>query len=216
MPKPGAKITVGNRFGTWTVVEVGLWVSENKGRRRTRAVLLRCDCGTLSKPTPVSELKNRKCCQRCNPRATTHGLTNSPTWNSWCNMRSRVQNPNHHQFKNYGGRGITMDPRWESFEQFLADMGSRPTPKHTLDRIDNDGPYAPENCHWATPAQQARNRRTNRLICHQGRTQTLSDWAHETGIHKHTIRGRLNRGWPVEKALTVAPGSIKGNRWSRH
>lgn len=83
----------------------------------------------------------------------------SPEYNAWRNMRARCGNPRHPRFKDYGGRGITVDPRWDDFEVFLADVGRRPGPSLSLDRIDNDGPYAPGNVRWATAPQQMSNRR---------------------------------------------------------
>lgn len=97
-----------------------------------------------------------------------------------------------------------MCDRWlESFENFLADMGERPTIKHSLDRIDNDGPYSPDNCRWATKQEQANNRSSSRLLTYNGRTQSLVDWSRETGLHHTAIAARLDRHhWTVERALT--------------
>ena len=88
-----------------------------------------------------------------------HGLSGhpSPEYHVWKHMRERCNNPKHLRYARYGGRGIRVDPRWDSFAQFFADMGERP-PGKTLDRIDVDGPYAPSNCRWATDAEQARDK----------------------------------------------------------
>lgn len=102
----------------------------------------------------------------------------------------------------YGGRGITVDPRWERFENFLADMGERPE-GYTLDRIDNDGPYSPENCRWATYVAQSNNRSNNRWLTYDGRTQTVSEWAREVGVSRQRIDQRLRAGWSATETLTI-------------
>jgi hypothetical protein len=108
---------------------------------------------------------------------------------AWRGMLARCRNPRHPSYKNYGGRGITACERWNSFENFLDDMGKRPSPKHSLDRIDNNGNYEPGNCRWATRREQANNTRMNRFVTFDGRTMTLAQWARETGIH---VRGKTD------------------------
>ncbi len=148
---------------------------------------------------------------------TTHGHTRgykvTLTWRSWRQMRQRVLNPNYGPYKNYGGRGIKICPAWDSYEQFLSDLGPRP-PGTTLERKDNNGNYEPGNCVWATPKTQAYNRRTNLWLTFKGRTQTLVQWASELGMKKNTLSRRLKAGWSVEEALTVRV--TKGNSHFTH
>lgn len=119
-------------------------------------------------------------------------------------MRQRCNNPEVRAYPRYGGRGIAVCARWLSFANFLADMGPRPTPAHTVERIDNNGPYAPENCRWADRTEQANNTRKNRHLTLNGATRTLAEWSRATGIGTHTIGARIDRlGWSVEMALTT-------------
>jgi hypothetical protein len=144
-------------------------------------------------------------------RNLQHGYYGTPTYSTWNRMRERCNNPNNVNWPRYGGRGITVDPRWDSFQNFIDDMGEKP-PGMQIDRIDNDGPYAPGNCRWATATEQANNRSTNRLITFDGRTQTLSKWAFEVGLTPTCVALRLRAGWTVEDSLqTPNQGNGKGN-----
>jgi hypothetical protein len=116
-------------------------------------------------------------------------------------MVQRCTNPNTESFQYYGARGISVCPQWlNSPAQFLSDMGPCP-PGHQIERVDNDGPYAPNNCRWASSAEQSRNTSHTALITYRGETMCLQDWADRTGIRRETIRYRLNKGWSVERAL---------------
>lgn len=131
-----------------------------KGKAKWTCV---CDCGRLTTATgnQIRSGRTRSCgClhREARPRLT-HGRTRSPEYVTWAMMRARCLNPNHADFKNYGGRGIVCDPRWRSFENFLIDMGERPE-GHTLERIDCNGNYERSNCKWIPAKEQARNRRT--------------------------------------------------------
>lgn len=120
-------------------------------------------------------------------------------------MKGRCLNPRHMSYKNYGGRGITVAAEWLDFATFYKDIGKRPSPAHTLERVDNDGPYAAWNCKWATRPEQARNRRSNHLLTHNGETMTITDWGLRYHVSPTTINGRLSKGWTIEEALTTPP-----------
>ena len=125
-------------------------------------------------------------------------------------MLNRCENQNNASYARYGGRGIVVCSRWkDSFASFLADIGRRPSPVHSIDRIDNDGPYSPENCRWATRRQQLTNYGRNRYLTLGRRTMTLDEWVTDVGINHQTIAARLDRGWTVNQALTIRPGARK-------
>lgn len=128
---------------------------------------------------------------------------NIPEYVCWNNMIQRCYNRKNTVYKHYGGRGIRICREWRSFDAFYADMGDRPSPRHSLDRLDSNGNYEPSNCAWRTPVDQANNRRGNRHLAFQGRTLTVSQWARETGLSVYCIRYRVDQGWSVERALTT-------------
>lgn len=120
-------------------------------------------------------------------------------------MKTRCNNPNTTHYERYGGRGISYDPSWEQFENFLNSMGKMPELNMELDRIDNEGNYCKENCRWATRKEQTRNRggkRATRLYTFNGKTLCIADWAKEIGISPASLQKRLNKGWPLEMALS--------------
>ena len=131
-----------------------------------------------------------------------HGMTKTPEYDAWDGMKQRCFNPNHKRYSDWGGRGITVCDRWKnSFENFLADMGSKPTAKHSIDRIDNDGDYCPGNCRWATKAEQENNKRNNRLITIEDVTLTITQWEKKMGYGENVILMRLKRGWSEYRAV---------------
>lgn len=121
----------------------------------------------------------------------------------WAQMKSRCTNPNNRKWKDYGGRNIKVCDRWlNSFENFLEDMGTRPSPKHSLDRIDVNGDYTLENCRWSDQKTQQNNKRTNLFITWSGRTLTLAQWSREIGISRQSLKKRIDNGWTIDRALT--------------
>jgi hypothetical protein len=134
--------------------------------------------------------------------STTHGMTHTKEFIAWCGMKQRCLNPKHKSFKRYGGRGITICDRWLKFENFFADMGYAPA-GFTLDRRDNDKGYFPDNCRWASPKHQGRNRRNNRKIILGGVEKTLAEWCENFGRNYYTVHYRLTNGWPVRMALST-------------
>ena len=139
----------------------------------------------------------------------THGGTGTPEYEAWRHMVRRCENMKHPAYKYYGARGIHVCERWrDDFLVFLADMGLRPSSDYSLDRIDNQRGYGPDNCRWATSIEQQNNRRNNRILYFHAKSQSVAQWAIELGIKEDTIRKRLNRGWSVVKTLTqpLQPG----------
>ncbi len=186
-----------------------LFVLEFKFHRKGKSYwLCRCECGretTVSAGNLRSGHTQSCGCLRneeTSRRRLKHGRADSRLYNIWRAMIQRCHKPDSHAYDDYGARGITVCKRWRSsFQNFLADVGEPPTARHSLDRVDNDKGYLPANCKWATRHTQARNKRSNHLVTFDGETKCLTEWAETTGLKQSTIRERLRRGWPVERAL---------------
>jgi len=143
-----------------------------------------------------------------------HRMSGTTEYLAWRNMRYRCGNPNHHAWKNYGARGITVCDEWNTndggFEAFFAHIGPKPC-GHTLDRIDNARSYEHGNVRWVQWTAQIRNRRVARMITALGKTQNLSAWAEESGISKQTISYRLRSGWSSDDAVSTPVSADKKN-----
>lgn len=140
----------------------------------------------------------------------THGKTDTAEYRTWCGMKRRCYNQNEKCYPRYGGAGISICDAWkDSFETFLNDMGVRPSPQHSIDRIDSSGNYEPTNCRWATRKVQTGNRKSNVHLTLNGQTFILSEWAERTGLSDSNIRQRLKMGWSIERALTEPVRSAK-------
>lgn len=143
-------------------------------------------------------------CVRAYSKARASNLP--PELAVWRSMWARCTNPNTQSYKHYGAKGIGVCSRWSTFKNFYADMGPRPSPRHSLDRIDNTRGYSPDNCRWADPRQQANNRGYTRFVTWRGERMPLADAARLAGIRHNTLHGRLRLGWSVERAMTTPVG----------
>jgi hypothetical protein len=190
----------GQQFGLWTVLGPAPKLNT------FTTYLCQCACGQKRAIRAVQLCHGKSTrCHKCSHRkhGGTLGGKPSPEYTVWEAMRQRCQNPRHPEYANYGGRGIAVCPAWDDFSIFLREMGPRPSSSHSLEREDNNGPYAGSNCHWGTSHEQTRNMRVNRYFEFGGKRMVLSDWATELGIHHQTLRNRLKRGWPLDEALTL-------------
>ena len=146
-------------------------------------------------------------------RSCTHGASYSPEYKAWVGMLDRCSSTHVSYYSRYKNRGITVCAEWkQSFIRFLADVGHRPSPAHSLDRIDNEGHYTPCNVRWATRHEQANNTRTNRRVAWRGRVQTIAQWSRELNICDGTLRKRFQLGWSVERAFLLASQRSLGVR----
>lgn len=192
---------VGDRFGR-LVVTANAAPAKN-GRRRVRC---KCDCGGVSITDPRLLLSGRTRSCGCLHRETVGAKSKSrqkfttpandmPENNIWQKMKQRCTNPNDKKYPVYGGRGIKVCKRWsESFGAFLADMGRRPSPAHSIDRVDVDGDYEPRNCRWATSRQQGLNRQYHRMVEFDGKALPLSEACRLAGVNYQSALYRLNKG----------------------
>ena len=146
-----------------------------------------------------------------NKYGVRHGMKNTRLYKVWGSIKKRCYNKNSKDYEKYGNRGIVMCDEWKndfmSFYNWSIKNGYYENAKYgecTIDRINNDGIYEPNNCRWTNIREQSNNRRTNRVITYNEKTQTLSQWSREYQIHIDTLKDRLNRGWTIEQALTIS------------
>jgi len=194
----------GKVFGKWTVIE----------HMRDEKWLCRCECSRL-RPVRSSILRSggSKGCMKCRKSGReTHGLYNDPDrpYYIWQSMLNRCENLNHKQYKHYGGRGIFVCERWHDIKLFWEDMGSRPSKSYSIDRIDNNDGYSPDNCRWATQKEQSRNTRRNVYLEVNGVKKIITEWAEEMNVKTGTIWNRLRSGWSEQDAVLKPVATSKG------
>lgn len=195
MAKEKYEVKLGEVFTRLTVT-----VLKSGYRNSTWYHTARCECGRIKEIAHsnlvLGKSKSCGCLSReiTSKRAATHGMSGSAEYQTWNRMWSRCTNPIVDRYPNYGGRGISVCDRWEKFQNFFEDMGRRPSPKHSIGRIDNDGNYEPNNCRWETPEQQASNTSNNRHVDFDGRKMTISACERHLGIPPGTLTQRLALG----------------------
>jgi hypothetical protein len=197
----------GKRYGR--LVVLSLHPERRNGQALWNCV---CDCGTTIIVRGHHLRHGQQSCgclvAEVGKKNKTHGLALHPLYQVWRGMMKRCYDPEWKNYEDYGGRGIKVCKQWHDVRSFISDMDNDYKQTLMLERRDNSADYSPDNCTWATPLEQANNKRNNRVITFNGKTQTLQQWSRETGIHYRTINSRLDlMGWPVEKALTTPPRS---------
>lgn len=188
----------GKQFGRWLVKE---YVGKEKW-------LCICECGNQKivkgRNLRSGESKSCGCLHKeiISRNSTKHGLTNTRIYKAWLNMKSRCYNPNVPKFKNHGGKGITVCNEWLNFENFCKwSMENGYDAKLTIDRINNELGYGPDNCRWSTYKEQNNNTKQNHIISFNGKSQTIAQWADELGFVYNTLAERIRRGWSIEEAF---------------
>lgn len=207
----GAPIDMtGKKYGRLTVIEMA---GRNKHNQRLWRCI--CDCGNETEVIGYSIRYGDTLSCGCLKKELIasvnmkHGMSKSHIWSIHKSMMDRCYLPTAFAYSRYGGRGIRVCDRWHSFENFFADMGHRPEDM-SLERVDNNGDYCPDNVRWGTAEDQANNRRSNRLIAYNGETKTLAQWAKSVGMSIGTLWSRLTtHGYSIEQALTKPVG-----RWA--
>lgn len=203
------KYKIGNKIGRLTILDIEKVV--RNGQTRFFCVC-QCDCGNIKKIRMDSISTKEGGTQSCgcyakelsSVRNSTHKMTHTITYQSWFSMRSRCFNKNNPSYSHYGAIGVTVCDRWkDSFENFLTDMGERPSKAYSIDRVDVNGNYEPTNCRWATSIQQQNNKKNNNSITYNGETHTVSEWARILGIKASIIYTRLRRNKSPQECLSI-------------
>lgn len=197
----------GQRFGLLVMLsEVPTHPNE------VRKCLCECDCGrrkTFNIQNVLRGMSTSCGCERTRRSVASrrkHGACLTPEFRAWTSMKTRCANPKCVMYPNYGGRGVTVCERWSDFRNFLADMGEKPAPEYTLERINVNGNYEPGNCRWATQREQSRNHRNTVYLEYSGERLPLVEWAERLGIQRGTLAYRLKKGWSPAAIIETPVG----------
>lgn len=203
---------IGKKFFSLTVLK-----KLSVDKHRETCWLCKCDCGNtyIAKSYGLTHGVT-KCCRECTIKKigeanVKYGKYSKSLYHAYTNMKTRCGNPNYCLYHRYGGRGIKICEEWEnSFGAFLEwSLKNGYSDELTLDRINNNGDYCPENCRWTTRVKQSNNRSTNRMVTINGETDTLANWARRSGIKYGTLQRRVEKGWPSDKLLLPLMRKVK-------
>ncbi len=194
--RPKNQNLLGKRFGRLTVIQfLGI-------QKRQARWLCQCDCGsTTTASTAMLNLKLQSCGCLTLEKTTTHHMSRTRPYRIWMGMRSRCDNSSQPVYKYYGARGVHYCPEWSTFEGFWKDMQPGYVPDKTLDRVDNDGNYCPENCVWATNKEQSQHKTNNALLTYNGQTMNITQWSLKLGLPRSMLYGRKALGWSDQETI---------------
>lgn len=197
----------GHKYGKLLVISFsGMKPKCPTDTKKSSFWMCQCDCGAIVERSGNS-LRSKKMpsCPKCKVHSSIrHGMWKSREYVTWIAMIRRCHTKTEPSYSKYGARGIRVCDRWrERFENFYEDMGPRPSDKHSLDRINNDGNYEPNNCRWVTMKVQGNNRSTNRMIYFNGQSRSMKQWCEHLNLPYSTIGQRILSGWSNSDALTV-------------
>ena len=203
------KNIIGSAYGVWIVLSHTS--TSFKSGKWGKSFLCRCsECGAEKEIEAKIFYHPPICNNKCNKksRKPIHGMSRTDVYKIWSSMKGRCLTKTNHHYHRYGGIGVTICDKWLKFEGFYGDMGDRPSEIHSIDRKDGTKGYSKDNCRWATPKEQANNRKDNRKVSAFGLTKNLGEWADEYGMCKGMLKYRLDQGLPPETALTMP--SVRG------
>lgn len=207
MPK-NKKLECGTIFGRLTILSlhhIKKYTSPSGKNKNIEYYLCKCECGNIiiTSKDRLKSGRTRSCGCLFKETHTKHNIRHTRIYKIWCLMKGRCYSKSSSSYYNYGARGITICKEWKenpvAFYNWAMSNGYKEG--LSIDRIDNNGNYEPNNCRWATKQEQNKNQRRTRFITYRGERKCLTDWAKEVGIDKHTLRYRLNSGWSIEKSL---------------
>jgi len=204
---PKLRDLIGKRFGRLLVLSLSY-------TDKQAYWFCRCDCGnnkTVAAYSLGRFTKSCGCFGKDNPSRFVHGDHKSTEYKTWSRIKRRCLNKNDPDYIDYGGRGITICDRWmQSYKNFLDDMGRKPSKSHSIERVDVNAGYSPDNCKWATDLEQARNKRTSINIEFKGETKPLKEWCTILGLKYTIVYQRIKvRNWPINLALTHVPSELE-------